>query len=47
MDKNQSYRHSISGVFNDENMARKILRAETPGKCKALGCAAKNFKQQV
>ncbi|CAF1649088.1 unnamed protein product, partial [Adineta ricciae] len=34
-------------VFNDENMARKILRAETPGKCKALGRAVKNFDQQI
>ncbi|CAF1221925.1 unnamed protein product [Adineta steineri] len=33
-------------LFGNENTARKILGAATPGKCKALGREVKNFEQQ-
>ncbi|CAF1469387.1 unnamed protein product [Rotaria sordida] len=34
-------------LFNDNNIAQKILGAGTPDKCKALGRSVENFDQQT
>jgi len=34
-------------LFEDDDIAQKILGAGTPGKCKSLGRSVKNFDQQI
>ncbi len=34
-------------MFEDDDIAQKILGAGTPGKCKSLGRSVKKFDQQI